>query len=69
MRYGHFDDAAREYVIVRPDTPLPWINNLGSEDYFGLVSNTAGGYSVYREGLRSKSTGRRTTCGEWRAAT
>jgi len=49
MRYGHFDDAAREYVIVRPDTPLPWINYLGSEDYFGLISNTAGGYSFYRD--------------------
>ena len=47
--YGHFDDAAREYVITRPDTPLPWINYLGSEDYFGLISNTAGGYSFYRD--------------------
>ena len=45
MRYGHFDDANLEYVITRPDTPLPWINYLGSEDYFGLISNTAGGYS------------------------
>ena len=42
LRYGHFDDAAREYVITRPDTPLPWINYLGSEDYFAIVSNTAG---------------------------
>ena len=48
-RYGHFDDAAREYVIERPDTPLPWINYLGSEDYFGIISNTAGGYSFYRD--------------------
>ncbi len=47
--YGHFDDAAREYVVTRPDTPLPWINYLGSEDYFGLISNTAGGYSFYRD--------------------
>ncbi|MGZ6267674.1 MAG: glycosyl transferase, partial [Candidatus Limnocylindrales bacterium] len=45
MRYGYFDDANLEYVITRPDTPLPWINYLGSEDYFGLISNTAGGYS------------------------
>ena len=44
-RFGAFDDAAREYVISRPDTPLPWINYLGSEDYFGIISNTAGGYS------------------------
>ncbi|HLF25012.1 MAG TPA: glycosyl transferase [Anaerolineae bacterium] len=49
MRYGHFDDARREYVITQPDTPLPWINYLGSEDYFGIISNTAGGYSFYRD--------------------
>ncbi|HEY3311366.1 MAG TPA: glycosyl hydrolase family 65 protein [Anaerolineales bacterium] len=49
MRYGHFDDSAREYVIERPDTPLPWINYLGCEDYFGLISNTAGGYSFYKD--------------------
>ena len=49
MKYGHFDDARREYVITRPDTPLPWINYLGSEAFFGLISNTAGGYSFYRD--------------------
>jgi cellobiose phosphorylase len=49
MRYGHFDDARREYVITRPDTPLPWVNYLGTEDYFGIISNTAGGYSFYRD--------------------
>jgi cellobiose phosphorylase len=49
VRYGHFDDDRREYVITRPDTPLPWINYLGSEDYFGIISNTAGGYSFYRD--------------------
>jgi cellobiose phosphorylase len=49
MRYGSFDDSSREYVITRPDTPLPWINYLGSHDYFGLISNTAGGYSFYRD--------------------
>jgi len=49
MKYGHFDDANREYVITRPDTPLPWINYLGSEAYFGLISNTAGGYSFYKD--------------------
>ncbi|MBN2471117.1 MAG: glycosyl transferase, partial [Anaerolineae bacterium] len=47
MKYGYFDDARREYVITRPDTPLPWINYLGSQAYFGLISNTAGGYSFY----------------------
>jgi cellobiose phosphorylase len=49
VRYGHFDDERREYVITRPDTPLPWINYLGSEAYFGIISNTAGGYSFYRD--------------------
>jgi cellobiose phosphorylase len=49
MRYGHFDDERREYVIERPDTPLPWINYLGCEEFFGLISNTAGGYSFCRD--------------------
>ena len=49
MRFGHFDDLRREYVITQPDTPLPWINYLGSDDYFGIISNTAGGYSFYRD--------------------
>ena len=49
MKFGYFDDAAREYVITQPDTPLPWINYLGSEAYFGLISNTAGGYSFYKD--------------------
>ena len=49
MKYGSFDDQQREYIITRPDTPLPWINYLGSEAYFGIISNTAGGYSFYRD--------------------
>jgi cellobiose phosphorylase len=49
MQYGFFDDKNREYVITRPDTPLPWINYLGCEAYFGIISNTAGGYSFYRD--------------------
>jgi len=49
MQYGHFDDDAREYVITRPDTPYPWINYLGCEDFFGLFSNTSGGYCFYRD--------------------
>ena len=48
-RFGSFDDAAREYVITRPDTPLPWINYLGSEDYFALIDNTGGGHSFFRD--------------------
>ncbi|NTU75171.1 MAG: glycosyl transferase, partial [Anaerolineaceae bacterium] len=49
MRYGFFDDEHREYVINRPDTPLPWLNYIGSEDYFGIITNTAGGYSFYKD--------------------
>lgn len=49
MKFGHFDDSAREYVITQPDTPLPWINYLGCENYFGIISNTAGGYSFYKD--------------------
>ena len=49
MQYGYFDDARKEYVITTPRTPLPWINYLGSEDFFALLSNTAGGYSFYRD--------------------
>lgn len=49
MKYGYFNDETREYVITRPDTPLPWINYLGCEAYFGLISNTAGGYSFYKD--------------------
>ena len=49
MKFGTFDDSSREYVITQPDTPLPWINYLGSEAYFGLISNTAGGYSFYKD--------------------
>ena len=49
MKYGFFDDIRREYVIDTPRTPLPWINYLGSEDFFTLLSNTGGGYSFYRD--------------------
>jgi cellobiose phosphorylase len=49
MKYGHFDDKNREYVITDPKTPWPWINYLGNEDFFSLISNTAGGYSFYKD--------------------
>ncbi len=49
MRFGYFDDKHKEYVITQPDTPLPWINYLGCENYFGIISNTAGGYSFYKD--------------------
>jgi cellobiose phosphorylase len=56
VRYGHFDDDRREYVISRPDLPLPWINYLGVEGYFGIISNTAGGYSFYRDARMRRIT-------------
>ena len=49
MKFGYFDDEAREYVITTPRTPLPWINYLGSQDFFSLISNTGGGYSFYKD--------------------
>ncbi|MBR4009528.1 MAG: glycosyl transferase, partial [Clostridiales bacterium] len=49
MQFGHFDDKTREYVIETPKTPYPWINYLGSEAFFGLISNTAGGYNFYKD--------------------
>ena len=48
-KFGHFDDVNREYVITNPQTPWPWINYLGNEDFFSLISNTAGGYSFYKD--------------------
>jgi cellobiose phosphorylase len=47
--YGHFDDNAREYVVTRPDTPLPWLNILGQDALFGLCTNTGGGYAFWRD--------------------
>lgn len=49
MKFGYFDDEAREYVITTPRTPLPWINYLGPQDFFSLISNTGGGYSFYKD--------------------
>ncbi len=49
MKYGYFDDERREYVITTPQTPYPWINYLGNEAFFGLISNTSGGYSFYKD--------------------
>ena len=49
MKFGYFDDKALEYVITTPRTPLPWINYLGCNDFFSIVSNTCGGYSFYKD--------------------
>ncbi len=49
MKFGYFNDDKREYVITNPQTPWPWINYLGNDDFFSLISNTAGGYSFYKD--------------------
>jgi cellobiose phosphorylase len=49
MKFGYFDDQNKEYVITTPETPYPWINYLGSQAFFSLISNTAGGYSFYKD--------------------
>ena len=62
VQYGHFDDAHREYVITNPKTPFPWINYLGNEDFFGLISNTAGGYTFYKDAKFRRITRYRYNC-------
>ncbi len=49
MKFGYFDDLNREYVITKPQTPYPWINYLGTDDFHSIISNTAGGYSFYKD--------------------
>jgi len=56
MKYGHFDDEAREYVIETPKLPYPWINYLGTDRFFGLISHTGGGYDFYRDALLRRIT-------------
>lgn len=56
MKYGYFDDSNKEYVITNARTPYPWINYLGSDNFFSLISNTAGGYSFYKDALLRRIT-------------
>jgi len=49
VKFGHFNDQDREYVITTPETPYPWINYLGSQDFFSIISHTGGGYSFYKD--------------------
>ncbi|WP_182112723.1 GH36-type glycosyl hydrolase domain-containing protein [Actinotalea sp. JY-7876] len=56
MRYGHFDDESREYVITTPHTPYPWINYLGSQEFFSLISHQGAGYSFYRDAKMRRLT-------------
>lgn len=56
MKYGHFDDINKEYIITNPRTPYPWINYLGNENFFSILSNTAGGYSFYKDASKRRLT-------------
>jgi cellobiose phosphorylase len=56
MKYGYFDDSNKEYVINNSKTPYPWINYLGSDNFFSIISNTAGGYSFYKDALLRRIT-------------
>ena len=56
MKFGNFDDKQKEFVITTPYTPYPWINYLGSDDYFVLFSNTAGGYSFFKDARERRIT-------------
>ena len=56
MGYGYFDDKQKEYIITRPDTPLPWFNYLGTENFYGIISNTAGGYCFYQDARMRRLT-------------
>lgn len=56
MKFGHFDDVNREYVVSTPKTPYPWINYLGNESFFSLLSNTCGGYSFYKDARMRRIT-------------
>lgn len=49
MKFGFFKDEQKEYVITNPRTPYPWINYLGSQEFFSLISNTAGGYCFFKD--------------------
>jgi cellobiose phosphorylase len=49
MKFGEFDDNSMEYVILKPQTPYPWINYLGNENFFSIISNTSGGYCFYKD--------------------
>jgi cellobiose phosphorylase len=56
MSYGYFDDHRKEYIIQHPNTPLPWINYLGTDNFFGIISNTGGGYCFYQDARMRRLT-------------
>ena len=62
MKFGFFDDSNQEYVITTPKTPLPWINYLGCNEFFSLISNTCGGYTFYKDAKLLRMTRYRYNC-------
>jgi len=56
MQFGYFDDASKEYVVTRPDTPRSWSNYLGSTEYGAIITNNAGGYSFYKSAAQGRFT-------------
>jgi N,N'-diacetylchitobiose phosphorylase len=56
MRYGHFDNTTREYVIERPDVPVSWTNYIGVENLCTVLSHNAGGYSFYKHAEHQRVT-------------
>lgn len=54
MKYGYFDDPAKEYVITRPDTPASWSNYLGDTRFGAVITNNAGGYGFFRSGAQGR---------------
>ncbi len=55
-KFGYFDTEAKEYVVTRPDTPLPWMNYLGADSFYGICSNTGGGYAFYKDARMRRIT-------------
>ena len=49
MTYGKYSSDFREFIVLRPDTPTPWINYLSNSNYCAMISNTAGGYSFHQD--------------------
>ncbi len=56
MRYGHFDNENREYVIESPDVPVSWTNYIGVKDLCTVISHNAGGYSFYKNAEHQRIT-------------
>lgn len=48
MRYGHFDNEKKEYVIDNVALPASWTNYLGVKDTCVVINHTAGGYMFYK---------------------